>query len=57
MAKYNQPPDYDKCPKCKEGRLKVEIFKDGFVGDTLILVCTNRETVGCDFNEWLECED
>lgn len=26
MKKYKQPPDYDKCPNCKKGRIVIEIY-------------------------------
>lgn len=39
----------DACPKCKKGRIVVEIFKGNF-GDSLALACYWGKD-GCDFRE------
>lgn len=49
MAKYSKAPDYDKCPKCKKGRVVVEIFRDN-IGDWWSLKCYWGEK-DCDFKE------
>jgi len=48
MKKYAEPPDYDKCPKCGEGRVVVEIFRDS-MGACWTLKC-RRGSNGCDFS-------
>lgn len=51
LRKYNQPPNYDKCPKCGKGRLFVEVYK-GNLGESWNVVCTRKEQ-GCDFKEYV----
>jgi hypothetical protein len=51
MAKYNEPPNYDKCPKCGKGRLLVSIYR-GNLGDSWTLVCSWGDR-GCDFSEYV----
>ncbi len=41
----------DKCPKCGEGRVVVEIFR-GNMGDSWHLVCRFNDK-GCDFKEYI----
>jgi uncharacterized protein YecA (UPF0149 family) len=50
MSKYNQAPDYDKCPKCKSGRLVVE-QRNWNMGVSLTLRCKWTQLGGCDFSE------
>jgi hypothetical protein len=50
MSKYNQPPNYDKCPKCGKGRLFIE-KKSWSMGVSLKLKCTQTKISGCNFEE------
>jgi hypothetical protein len=49
MKKYNQAPDYDKCPKCGKGRIIIE-KRTWPLGDSLTLKC-RWSGGGCDFSE------
>ena len=49
MKKYTQPPDYDRCPKCKEGRVKLLQQDESFTYG-LYLVCQFSKS-DCDFRE------
>jgi Pyruvate/2-oxoacid:ferredoxin oxidoreductase delta subunit len=51
MAKYNQPPNYDKCPKCSKGRLRVEVYH-GNIGSSWTIKCSQ-----CDFNEYISDDE
>lgn len=44
----------DKCPKCGQGRLVIEIYK-GNIGDNLYFVC--KWGKDCDYKKWIECDD
>lgn len=55
MLKYRQPPNYDKCPKCKKGRLVVEIYRGNF-GDSWNVVC-KWGNKGCDFKEYISDDE
>jgi hypothetical protein len=55
MAKYRQPPDYDKCPKCGKGRIVVEIY-NGNLGQGLTLKCYFNKD-GCDFSEYISDDE
>jgi hypothetical protein len=54
MAKYNKPPDYDKCPQCG-GRLGLQ-FYHGNIGETVNIVCTPWGK-GCGFKEYISDDD
>lgn len=49
ISKYNQPPNYDKCPKCGNGRLVIE-KRSWSMGVSLTLKCRWSKG-GCDFSE------
>jgi hypothetical protein len=51
LKAYAVAPDYDKCPKCKKGRLVVEVY-NGNIGQGWTLVC-RRDADGCDFKEYV----
>jgi hypothetical protein len=53
MKRYAVAPNYDKCPKCEDGRVKIELFHSS-IGISMTLVCINRDrSIGCDFNEYI----
>lgn len=53
MKRFTEAPDYDKCPKCKKGRIVVEIFRDS-IGDSSYLVCKwGDKNNKCDFKEYI----
>jgi len=54
MKKFNQPPNYDKCPKCGKGRIIVEIYR-GNIGDSWHAVC-RWGAEGCDFKEYISSD-
>lgn len=47
MKKYSEPPNYDGCPKCKKGRLRVQI-EYWNMGCSWDLICSEKN---CDFRE------
>ena len=51
MMKFNQPPNYDKCPKCGKGRIIIEIYR-GNIGDSWTAKCMWGEK-DCDFKEYI----
>ena len=51
MKRFNQPPDYDKCPKCGKGRVVVEIYR-GNIGESWHMVCRWGEK-DCNFKEYI----
>jgi hypothetical protein len=51
MKKYSEPPNYDKCPKCCKGRLRVEVYH-GNIGSSWTLKCSQ-----CDFNEYISDDE
>jgi hypothetical protein len=51
MKKYSEPPNYDKCPKCNKGRLRVEVYH-GNIGSSWNLVCSK-----CDFKEYISDDE
>lgn len=59
MRKFNQPPMYDRCPKCSplpgpyRGRIKIEVYH-GNIGSSWNAVCTNKD---CDFKEYISDEE
>ena len=50
MKKYNQAPNYDKCPKCGSGRLVLE-QRNWNMGASLKVKCKWSKLGGCDFEE------
>jgi hypothetical protein len=54
MKRFAEGPDYDTCPKCKKGRIVVEIFR-GNLGDSWHLVCKrwSDPAHACDFKEYI----
>lgn len=55
MEKYTQPPDYDKCPKCGKGRLRL-LQQYEYVCSGLYLVCC-RGKEDCDFRECISDDE
>lgn len=51
MKRFNEGPNYDKCPKCGKGRVVVEIYR-GNIGDSWHLVCKWGDQK-CDFKEYV----
>ncbi len=49
MKKYNHAPDWDRCPKCKKGRVVVEI-RNWSMGQALYFKCHFNKN-GCEFEE------
>jgi len=49
MSKYNQVPNYDKCPKCNSGRLVLE-QRNWDIGKSLTVKCRWSKS-DCDFSE------
>ncbi len=49
MAKYNESPNYDKCPKCKDGRVGLQYYR-GSLGVSTSIVCKPWGN-GCGFKE------
>ncbi len=55
MKKYSEPPNYDKCPKCNKGRLRVEVYH-GNIGSSWTLKCSWGDK-GCDFSEYISDDE
>lgn len=51
MRKYTQPPDYDRCPKCKKGRLILTVHH-GNIGDSIHVAC-KWGSPDCGFKEYV----
>lgn len=51
MKKFTEAPNYDKCPKCGQGRVIIEIFR-GNLGDSWNAICKWGDK-GCDFKEYV----
>ena len=52
MQKFNQPPNYDKCPNCGKGRVFVEVYH-GNIGSSWHLKCTKE----CGFKEYISDDE
>jgi hypothetical protein len=55
LRRFVSPPDYDRCPKCRKGRVVLEVYH-GNVGDSLHVVCRWGQA-GCDFQEYVSDDE
>lgn len=55
MKKFAVAPDYDKCPKCRKGRVLIETTSWS-MGESMDAVCKWGEP-GCDFKESIDDPD
>lgn len=51
MRRFSCAPDYDKCPKCRKGRVVIEIYRSN-LGESWNAVC-KWGADGCDFKEYV----
>jgi hypothetical protein len=51
LKKYSGPPNYDRCPKCEKGRVRVEVYH-GNIGSSWHIVCS-----ACDHKEYISDEE